>query len=71
MEKFNWGEWFNVMGHAIILFLIRVTISGIIVFYCWNFIVPVLFGLPAINIAQSIVLNIMVNYLLFNGGTSK
>jgi hypothetical protein len=54
----------SVMGvilTAIVLFAVLILISGAVFMACWNFVVPYLFALPAINFAQALVLSLLIS----------
>lgn len=47
-----------------VIVLIVIAIGGFVLMLCWNYLMPVIFGLPQITFWQAIVMNIL-SILLF------
>jgi hypothetical protein len=58
------------IGFVGLLVLISVVL-GFPVMWCWNYIIPSLFGLPELRLDGAIVLNILCGLLFKNFSTSK
>lgn len=55
---------------AIIIVAIFFVVEGLIVAWCWNYIMPYLFGLPTINYIQALVLELLGIALFKNSSVS-
>ena len=48
---------------VVVIALLIVFISPLILMLCWNAIIPVIFGLPAINYLQALIMSILSELL--------
>ena len=60
------GRHIKFILAGIVIFLIVVPLSGLAVFYLWNWLVPVLFGLHTVTFWQALGL-IALSWILFRG----
>jgi len=59
----DWNKIINAVGVAIIFILIVAIVAGVVTYYCWNFLMPDLFGFKEITVVQAIVLNLLTGML--------
>lgn len=56
-------EIIKIVGVVLLGLLLIAGIGGVFVYWCWNYVMPSLFGLPEITFIQAIALNILASCL--------